>query len=487
MIGLENKQFQLMSKPTPNIRTDIWNIAPSDDQSVWLRLTVAEYRLFLKPLVLIGYWNWNDLSELTANERVNHLEKLFHRTEQNPAPKSGWYFDKAVANHPSFRQFPSYLRRAAIQDALGIVSSFVTRWESWKAYDRKHKTDKPPRLTAMCNSYPALYRGNQIQYSQNYSSFNVKVWNGTDWVWSGDIAITKHGKGRLWLHGYEVESPSLIANRKGIHLSMPHKFKFQKMEESGYVTGVDLGINNAATVAAVGRDGTVKAREFINPARDIDQRDRRRMMMAARAKKTTRRTGEDLPRKFCQGLYRKSSNINEAIAQQVSTAIVSFAQVNQTHIIVFEDLSHWKAKAGKRKSLQKQRFHNWCKDRIVELTKQKAAEVGIKVAVVNAKYTSAYAYDGSGKVKRDAKNYSLAVFKTGKKYACDLSAAYNIGARYWYKLVTKSKHDRVWEMSEASPIATKAQKTQVAKLGKRSRQTQRLPVTLSTLWKLVAS
>ncbi len=470
-----------MTKPEPNIRTDIWNINPSDLQSVWLRLTVDQYRLFLKPLVFISYWNWEEFSELKAKERVNYLERLFNSTKQNPEPKYAWYFEKAVKNHPSFLKFPSYLRRAAIQDALGIVSSFVTRWEKWKSYDRKHKSDKPPLKSIMCQSYPALYRGNQIQYSDNYYTFNTKVWDGSDWVWSGEIAITKYGKGRLWLDGYEVQSPSLIANRKGIHLSMPHKFKPRMMEESDYITGVDLGINKAATVAAVGRKGTVKDREFINPARDIDRRDQRRMMIAARAKKTSQRTTESLPSCFCQGLYRKSCNINEAIAQQVSTAIVRFAQTNQTHVIVFEDLSNWKAKAGKRKSLQKQRFHNWCKDRIVKLTKQKAAEVGIRIAVVNAKYTSAYAYDGSGKLKRDAKNYSLAVFKSGKKYACDLSAAYNIAARYWYKVITKSQHDRVWEIS---PIAVESRKTKTAKLGKSSQHTLRLPVTLSSLWKL---
>lgn len=474
-----------MGNSEPSVRTDIWNIKPDKDQSIWLRLTVAEYRLFVKPLVFIAYWNWDTLIQLTAKGKVNQLEKLFNRTKQNPETKYAWYFEKAVKNHSSFLKFPSYLRRAAIQDALGIVSSFATRWEKWKNHSRRRKTDKAPRLTAMCNTYPALYRGNQIQYSDDYSTFNTKVWNGSDWVWSGDIAITKHGKGRFTLPNYEVESPSLIANSKGIRLSMPHKFKRPKLAESDYVIAIDLGINNAATVAAVGKDGTVKDRGFINPARDIDRRDKRRMMIAARAKKTRKITGQDLPKGFCNGLYRKSSNINEAIAQYVSTQIVRFAQKNQTQSIVFEDLKNWKAKAGKRKSLQKQRFHNWCKDRIVELTKQKAAELGIKVVTVNAKNTSKYAFDGSGRLKRDNQNYALATFSTGKKYDADLSASYNIGARYWYKVLTKSKHDRVWEISE-SPIAVESQKALAAKLGRSSQHTLRLPVTLSSLWKLAS-
>src|SRR5919202_4994141 len=150
-----------------NIRTDVWQLAMTQEQRQLAILTVAEYRHCLKPLVLIGYWNWEKLSQLTSKERVNTLEKLVHKTTDNPSPKYYWYFQKAIGNHPSFRKFPSYLRRAAIQDALGIISSFVTRWQMWRQGDRRHRHDKPPKLTAMCNSYPALYKGQQIRYNAN--------------------------------------------------------------------------------------------------------------------------------------------------------------------------------------------------------------------------------------------------------------------------------------------------------------------------------
>ena len=37
-------------------------------------------------------------------------------------------------------------------------------------------------------------------------------------------------------------------------------------------------------------------------------------------------------------------------------------------------------------------------------------------------------HDGSGEVEREEKNYSMCKFGNGKKYHCDLSASYNIGA-----------------------------------------------------------
>ncbi|MEQ8970423.1 MAG: transposase [Coleofasciculus sp. C1-SOL-03] len=428
-------------------------------------LTVAEYRYFLKPLVLISYGNWGNLSQLTSKERVNTLEKLIHKTADNLNPKYYWYFQKAIGNHPSFGKFPSYLRRAAIQDALGIVSSFVTRWDAWKRGKRKHRYDKPPKLTSMCNSYPALYKGQQIKYSSNFAFVELKIWNGTDWVWMEKIPVKKHGKSRHTREGAKPLSPFFIANKRRVHLSVPVEINPKDLPNSDYVCAIDIGINTTATCSIVGKDGTVKARKFINPARDIDRRDQRKQRIAFRSKLTRKITNQDLPKGFCQGLYRKSKNINKHIAQTVSRQIVELAQKHNVNVIVFEDLSNWKAKGGKHGSLQKQRFHQWCKDKLVELTIQKFSELGGKVKLVNAKYTSAYAFDGSGKIKRSNKKYSIAIFPNGKRYNADLSASYNIGARYWYAILTNSKLTRVWS-------------------GKSSSHTLRTPVTLSTLWEL---
>ena len=46
-------------------------------------------------------------------------------------------------------------------------------------------------------------------------------------------------------------------------------------------------------------------------------------------------------------------------------------------------------------------------------------------------------YDGSGAVTRDWEDYSLCTFQTGKRYNCDLSASYNIGARYFIRELLK--------------------------------------------------
>ena len=61
----------------------------------------------------------------------------------------------------------------------------------------------------------------------------------------------------------------------------------------------------------------------------------------------------------------------------------------------------------------------------------------MRISHVCAWNTSRLAYDGSGEVSRDSKNHSLCTFQTGKRYHCDLSASYNIGARYFIRELLK--------------------------------------------------
>jgi putative transposase len=69
--------------------------------------------------------------------------------------------------------------------------------------------------------------------------------------------------------------------------------------------------------------------------------------------------------------------------------------------------------------------------------------LGIRISRVNARNTSALAFDGSGKVERNNKK-DLATFTTGKVYHADLSASYNVGARYFIRGIQKSISEKKW-------------------------------------------
>ena len=131
------------SQSEPLIRTDVWDLKATWAQKKLTELTIREYRRFLVPLVILINAQWNYLSTLTDKERVNWAEKAIQVTTKNPAPKYR-YYQKVIPKYPSLRKFPSYLRRAAIAEALGIVSSFQTRYQEWQSEVRKHRRARPP-------------------------------------------------------------------------------------------------------------------------------------------------------------------------------------------------------------------------------------------------------------------------------------------------------------------------------------------------------
>src|SRR5690554_6472430 len=207
---------------------------------------------------------------------------------------------------------------------------------------------------------------------------------------------------------------------------------------TGGAVGIDLGVARFATLS----DGSYLAR--LNSFK----------------------THQAALRKAKQAMSRKVQHINEQIAQQTSRRLVDFALAQGADVIVLEDLKGWRPKAGKKRSGLRQRFHQWLHRRLTTLIEQKMAEAGGRVVYVYARGTSSWAFDGSGRVKRDKAQHELAIFPNGKQYNADLNASYNIGARYWaWKHKLTRRKDGQLSAGRSSP-------------GK-----PRTPVTLSTLWR----
>ncbi|NEQ83209.1 MAG: IS200/IS605 family element transposase accessory protein TnpB, partial [Moorea sp. SIO2I5] len=378
-------------------------------------------------LVGIIYAHWSELGELTADQVTPAVEKLMHQTAKRPNVKYP-QFNKA------FYKFPSYLRRAAIAFAAGLVSSFVTRYRDWQSGNRKRKDAKPPRLNADTGCYPSLYKG-QCYKLQGYNQVEIKVFNGSDWLWT-TVQITSLRERHLVVTN-KMMSPSLVFNERGCHLSVPFTCNPEKRKPESNVTAVDLGINSTATIAVVTHSGTVIHRDFLHPGRDIDRRDKRLKSVSMRASLTMGKGGK-IHKGFCSRTYEKCRRINHQIGHVVSKRIVEIALKFNSEAIVFENLKGWKPKGGRKRSNLRQRFHGWLKAKIRNFTELKWAELGGLVIQVVAAYTSKLAYDGSGTVKRDSKNYALATFPSGKRFNADLNGAYNIGARGVIKLTRRN-------------------------------------------------
>lgn len=235
---------------------------------------------------------------------------------------------------------------------------------------------------------------------------------------------------RHLIPGVKQLSPTLVVKNRKASLSVPYWIPRVKNSQTNKYCGVDLGINTTAVCSIVDESGKVYARQFIHDGKSLDKRDKHLSRIRKKARLTKK-----LHRGFAKAHYRKAANINKNLANQTAKQIINFAITHNATTVVIENLRNWKPKGGKRSSSLKQRFHGWAKCAIADRLEQLGQEYGIKIVSVYARGTSSLAYDGTGTVKRDRRNYAISRFQTGKIYSADLSASYNIAARHIaYKL-----------------------------------------------------
>jgi IS605 OrfB family transposase len=185
-------------------------------------------------------------------------------------------------------------------------------------------------------------------------------------------------------------------------------------------------------------DGTVAARKFISFAAEKDH-------LYHVLNRVRKHQGKHGPQSV-RGFWAYASRLNEEIARKTAGAIMQFARENRADVIVFE---HLDMRGKKIRGKSRQKLHMWKKQSVQEIVEHQAHRLGMRISRVCAWKTSALAFDGSGRVTRNQKNHSLAVFQNGKQYNCDLSASYNIGARYFIRELLKSVSETERSVLEA--------------------------------------
>ena len=428
--------------------------------------TVTSYKRLSNALATVFLTHWPQVHDLP----VQDLESLFHDTRRTQGSTYGVWFSR------NFHKFPSYLRRAATMAAHGAVSSFMTRYAAWQSGNRRMRAQRPPRWGGV-NAWPVLYAasgGAGAMIRRDGDALQLKLLDVTtgDWHWCR-AAVMSRGQ-RHGASGSIPLSPALIVRGASLSLAQPYEFPRFRAERKPVdrVCSVDQGINKQATLSIVAADGTVIARKFVHLGVHIDRRDK--VLSAIRQKaRQTMGLGGKLTKGFCRTLYRRAQGLNLHLAREVSRTIISFAMAHGAEVIVFENLKGWRPKGGAKRSNLRQKFHGWLHRLIVRQTEQKAEERHLRVGSVYARGTSSWAFDGSGRVVRDRFNFGRCRFQSGKEYDCDLSASYNIAARWIVR-------------NDISPAGGK---TGWLTRGRRTGETNaptvrpRTPVTLSSLWK----
>ena len=373
-----------------------------------LSTTLKVYREAVRVLALFYDSVWEEVSSVAGEKkRFNYAEHLVHGTKRNRAVHD---FDSR------FPKMPSYLRRSAITHALGAVSSYRTRLGQWEAGGRK---GRGPVLGERTHAMPVFYRGNMYREAEGDTAF-LKLYNGRDWVWvRASLLHTDMEYLRKHWTGVKASAPTLEKRHRKYFLRFSYEEGSSIMEA----------------------DGTVCARKFIDFA---DEKDRLWKVLN-RIRRKNREHGPE----SAGSLWKYAVRCNGELSKKTAAAIVRFAQENNADVIVFEHLDM----QGKIRGKRKMRLHIWKKRGVQKICMHMAHRKGIRVSRVCAWKTSALAYDGSGKVERDPGNHSLCTFGNGKRYNCDLSASYNIGARYFIR--AKPMPATAWSVLEAEVPAVR--------------------------------
>lgn len=386
--------------------------------------TVEIYRNAVSFFINICDKEWHKLKDLRSLEQCREMERLSLSTTKNLNPSYNF--------NQSFYKMPCYLRRSAINTAIGCYSSYYSNLKNWE----ENSIGKKPTLQLDRNVMPTLYKKNMyIRTGENTA--RVKIFHANDWVWLNVELNRQDVKYIQKRCAFKKEYvPTLKKQGKCWYLVFPFEDKvtFQKTDiKDQKICAVDLGLNNNAACSIMQSDGTVVARKFINLGTEKDH-----LHKSLNRVKKAQQNGA----RKCPVLWKHVNDINTDVSRKTARAIIDFAVLYDANVIVFEYLDI----QGKKKGRGKQKLALWRKQEIQKIVEHHVHICGIRISRICAWNTSKLAYDGSGKVERgiyiqngiEKYNYSICTFQNGKQYHCDLNATYNIGARYFIRELLKS-------------------------------------------------
>ena len=388
-----------------------------------LEISIFIYREALHFVIPIVNAHWDEMKDFKyVNQRMAYAEKLVHTTKDNEAR---YHFDV------KFPKFPSYLRRAVLNRAIGIVSSYRSNLANWeekkvKLEAKGEKLPQVPLLGTRHFDYPAYYKQNLFRnFNPITQTIDLKVFKNGDWVYETYTLKTSdctyYQKN---LANKKQNVPVIKKKGRRFYAAFSYEENVPLITEENIekICAVDLGMGTDATCCIMGDDGTVYARKFIHFSEEHDRLD----TQLGRIKRNQRRGNKKNTR-----LWKRVSGLSQNIADKTAHAIFEFGNTHGVDAFVLEFLD-FKGKHAVKLA------HFWRYKRIFSVLGMKAHRHGLRIARVNARNISRLAFDGSGTVKRGWKisketPYSIIQFSSGKFYNADLNASYNIGARYWIR------------------------------------------------------
>lgn len=402
--------------------------------------TLALYNSALNYVCDVVLKHYDEIKELNNLEGRMYLEHLIHNTKNNIAK---YDFDSI------YYKLPCYLLRDIESKAIGHIFSYKSNLDNYKkerynkiSNGKKFKKREPS--LSKCNLLPSFYKGNMYKMISD-NKIALKIYEDNDWKYE-EFKLKKNDLKYINKINGKRYNPEIKIIGKKIYIKFTFEIEDLKLQDKELnkriICGVDLGVNNDATISIMNYEGTILGRHFIN----TNNKDLMNHLLNKK-RKIQRNSGNY---KYLRNLHinNKINSINENIVNHTVNQIIKICLSYGVDVIVFENLRH-KFKRAKRSF--RARLHRWRKIAIYNKAYEMAHRNGIRVSTVNPNGTSRYAYDGSGLVERDNDNYSICKFVSGKIYNCDLSASYNIAARYYIRETLKPL-----DVNSRSELETKA-------------------------------
>lgn len=370
----------------------------------YLKLTNQIYN----DLILRYYKLLFEHKEFLVLSNQNCLRKLEMMTvKDKDGNKPEEYFDLDV---------PAYLRRAAINQAIGYVKSYQKLFDN---YEKNQNENKKPGIATSFNSPILFYKGMYKDFEDN--QIKLKLFDGAEWKWFQckfkNFKIPKDA---------EILSPTVVINSDYILAHIPVKKKTkditpikQRMQkENVKVCGISFSnSDNFAICAILNENGNFQKSLFVGGG------DKYKFETQKILKKIKKHRSQNV--NFAQGdhksYWKKLSRISDYYAHFVSKKIVDFCLDNNVQVISIADLNDFERNLSKKSG-------NYSpislRQKIVEYLKYKAFIKGIIVTTVRSNYIGSRCYKCRAKVKKNNLKFEC---ENGHKGDYFFNSSMNIG------------------------------------------------------------
>ncbi len=218
-----------------------------------------------------------------------------------------------------------------------------------------------------------------------------------------------------------------------LNVHIQREAEISRAKESEFYIGIDLGVNNLATIAVQNRDGEVVETRFFDGSY-VSEKKRR--FNAKRREYMRKGLWSKL-----QETRGKEKRFIKDVNHKISKYVKDLCEKYEDSTVVMENLD------GIRKSMnfsskQNRRLHNWSFAQLQEFIIYKAHEAGSSYRRVPPFNTSQVCGSCFNSIDRSSRNKVVGTCETCKKEVLnvDLNAAVNIIQRLWY-YITRDSHE----------------------------------------------